>query len=143
MRLLNFALLVLVAVTATGAIAEPLSTAEPTAKLYTDEQIRKLSPVEIGEQGKLNYLRILDHPCLEVVPAGETQPRKQVFQKLGIEDSHLQDFRHWPCDKIEFLLWQVSPSYDICCMANFYPREDHDNPERKVYGIRLLKRPQK
>jgi hypothetical protein len=99
-------------------------------RLYTDAHIRSLANFDI--------------PCLKVVPRGELRPRGEVFKALGIEEARVGDFRNRGKNFVEFLEWQVSPSYDISCMTG---ADDPNNeglqltdPKRKVYGIRLLKR---
>lgn len=79
-----------------------------------------------------------------MVSNGESLPRGDVFNTLAIEDKRIRGFREYAEDRVVFLTWQVSPSYDISCMT---ATNDHDNdglkmtdPKRKVYGIRLLRR---
>src|SRR5262245_16081500 len=84
-------------------------------KLYTDEEIRKLSKHEIKEALWFQYLSL---PYLDVVPAGKTDARAKVFKTLGLEDDRLADFRSERDHRVVFLVWQVSPSYDICCMSD-------------------------
>jgi hypothetical protein len=112
--------------------------------LYTDTEIRNLAKFDIDKEAGPDR-SILEIPCLDVVPNGETLPRGKVFKSLGIEDRRVRGFRSGAQNAVEFLTWQVSPSYDIVCMT---ATNDPDNkglaltdPKRKVYGIRLVKRP--
>ncbi len=105
--------------------------------LYTDEEIRELAKFDIDKESG-------DTPCLDVVPAGESYPRAKVFKTLNIDDARIRDFRHSGINFVDFLTWQVSPSYDICCMSANNDRENDGlemtDPKRIVYGIRLVKR---
>ena len=82
-----------------------------------------------------------DNLILSVVPAGESHPRFEVFRKLNLDESKIRNFRERRLNMVDFLTWQVSPSYDITCMSgnrNLDNRElEMDDPKRKVYGIRL------
>jgi hypothetical protein len=113
------------------------------SKLYTDEEIRKLAKYDIDKVTGRN-VALLKTPWLDVVPAGESHPRAKVFKALGIDDARVRDFRHTGMNHVIFLYWQVSPSYDICCMsATNDPNNDGlalTDAQRKVYGIRLVKR---
>jgi hypothetical protein len=123
-------------------VPQPKSSDEKT-KLYTDDEIRKLAKHDIdketgGDKG------IFGVPCLEVVPSGESYERSKVFKAVKIDDARIRDFRHEQASFVVFLTWQVSPSYDICCMSATNDRDNDGlgltDPKRKVYGIRLLKR---
>jgi hypothetical protein len=122
--------------------AAPAPQPEPARApngLYTDEEIRKLAKFDIdkesgGDRG------ILGMACLDVVPAGKSYPRSKVFKALNIDDARIRDFRHIGFYRVVFLTWQVSPSYDICCMTAINDPENLIDPNRKVYGIRLVKR---
>jgi hypothetical protein len=118
--------------------------------LYTDDQIRALAPFDIDKEsvaweknlgGLKNPLQI---PCLAVVPDGETRSRGVVFSTLGLDDRRLRDFRFHTHGRVEFLRWQVSPSYDIVCMSGDRDigrdQRQADDPTREVYGIRLVAR---
>jgi hypothetical protein len=137
-------------VNAAGAAAVP--TPEPSVaqariaaptRLYTDGEIRRLAGFDIDQVTRqARFLAAI--PCLDVVPAGESRPRGEVFKALGIEDDRVRHFRSWVKNHVAFLEWQVSPSYDISCMTAI---NDPDNeglsltdPKRRVYGIRLLGR---
>jgi hypothetical protein len=111
-------------------------------KLYTDEEIQKLSKQDIDKHVVDSDLDILDVPWLDVVPSGKSYPRAEVFKKLKIDDGRIGDFRQSQADFVAFLKWQVSPSYDICCMTGAFDQEGvaFTDPKRNVYGIRLLKR---
>src|SRR5262245_25110872 len=94
------------------------------SKLYTDEEIRKLAKHDIDKvTGKDEAL--LGTPCLDVVPAGESYPRAKVFKALNINDARIRDFRHSQVNFVIFLYWQVSPSYDICCMSATNDRSNY------------------
>jgi hypothetical protein len=119
-------------------------TAPTPAGLYKDEEIRKLAKFDIDEESKgglWNFSRI---PCLEVVPDGDSYPRAKVFKTLNFDDGRIRDFRQSGIDFVVFLTWQVSPSYDICCMTAINDPDNYGlqmtDPNRKVYGIRLIKR---
>jgi hypothetical protein len=120
------------------------SQPEPsTTGLYKDDEIRKLAKFEIDKEADRSG-GVFHIPCLDVVPHGTSLPRSEVFSRLNIDDSRICHFRQHFEDFVEFLTWQVSPSYDICCMSAL---NDPDNnglemtdPKRKVYGIRLIKR---
>jgi hypothetical protein len=123
--------------------AERSVPAPGPSKLYTDEEIRKPAKHDIDEvTGRDEAL--LGTPYLDVVPAGESSPRAKVFNALDIDDARIQDFRHSQVDFVIFLYWQVSPSYDICCMSATNDRSNDGlaltDPRRKVYGVRLIKR---
>src|SRR5438034_902904 len=113
------------------------------SKLYTDEEIRKLAKHDIDKVTNRDEA-LLGTPWLDVVPAGESHPRAKVFKALGLDDTCVRDFRHSQADFVIFLYWQVSPSYDICCMSATNDRNNDGlaltDPQRKVYGIRLVKR---
>jgi hypothetical protein len=111
--------------------------------LYADEEIQRLAPYDIVAATK-SARSILQMPCLPVVPSGSARPRAEVFCELGIDDSRIRDFRTVPADHVEFLWWQVSPSYDIACMTgNRRGRSEKTeltDPQRSVYGLRLVSR---
>jgi hypothetical protein len=111
--------------------------------LYTDEEIRKLAKFDIDKESGSDR-GILGMPYLDVVPAGKSYPRSEVYKALNIDNARIRDFRQSGIDHVVFLTWQVSPSYDICCMTAINDSENNGltltDPKRKVYGIRLLKR---
>jgi len=134
------------AIITSGDVARAVQAQQPKPappKLYTDEEIRKLAKYDIDKEPS-NERGLFGTPCLDVVPSGESYPRAKVFKSLNIDDSRIRDFRHPGKGNVVFLMWQVSPSYDISCMT---ATNDRDNtglemadPKRKVYGIRLVKR---
>ncbi len=109
-------------------------------KLHTDNAIEKLVTYDIVESVKNKQL--LEIPILSVVPAGQSKTRAEVFKALGLSENQLIRFRTETRRNVQFLTWQISPSYDICCMsANNSPDNrgiKPNDPRRKVYGIRLL-----
>jgi hypothetical protein len=126
-----------------GLPVAPAPRPAPTG-LYTDEEIRKIAKVEIDREAGAFGLPF-DAPILDVVPAGESRPRGEVFAELGIKDSRVRNFWTSGINHVTFLNWQVSPSYDISCMTGSF---DPDNAgleltdsRRKVYGIRLILHP--
>ena len=142
-----FAAVLLVAVVGCGGGTSPAP--EPTdpapapapTGLYTDAEIRALAKFDPdATAGQF----VLNQPHLDVVPAGKAYPREQVFKALGLEDGRLRDFRESGFNHVVFLTWQVSPSYDIVCMTALGDPDaaelKFDDPKRKVYGIRLVKR---
>jgi len=122
---------------ATSPVASVDSTAHAANELYTDEDIERLAPFNIEQNdGKV---------CLEVVPNGTSRPRQDVFRELGLDEARLRDLRTSGIMNFAFVVWQVSRSYDISCMtANNDPEGNGGlaltDPQRRVYGIRLLKR---
>lgn len=124
--------------------AAQAASAPPPVSLYTDQEIRRLAQFDIDKESG-NDRRLLDTPYLDVVPAGESRPRETVFKALGIDDGRVRDFRTSRVNSVAFLSWQVSPSYDIVCMTGTNdPGNDGlemTDPRRKVYGIRLIRRP--
>ncbi len=138
-------MLALVAVVrcASAVLAQAPQDKPAQVKLYTDEEIRKLAKHDIDKESQKEQ-GIYGVKCLDVVPEGESHPRLQVFKKLNIDEKRIQDFRDGRDDFVIFLTWQVSPSYDICCMSATNERANAKleltDPNRLVYGIRLLKR---
>ncbi|QEG22290.1 hypothetical protein [Mariniblastus fucicola] len=108
------------------------------ANLHSDAFVESLTQHDIKAlHGEIDS----NNPILDVVPAGESHPRADVFRKLKLDESKLSNFRTSGMNMVDFLTWQVSPSYDITCMS---ANNDHENnglemtdPNRKVYGIRL------
>lgn len=92
---------------------------------------------------KLN--NIGQYPYLDVVPAGQTAPRKKVFEALGINEARLE-FRRW-CHEMNVILlvWKMSPSYELVCMTGTISDRSEPNAEkylqsdREVYGIRIVR----
>ena len=91
---------------------------------------------------------ILDYDWLEIVPSGQTSSLRRVFESLGIAETRLADRRLDYVDSVATIVWQISSSYDLSCMTNFTNEETiHDyevehfiQPDREVYGIRIVKR---
>lgn len=143
--LLSISLMVTILVSGsrTGAEAPQSAPAPRPSKLYTDEEIRKLTKQDIDKvTGKVEAL--LQTPSLDVVPVGMSYPRAQVFKALHIDDARIRDFRHSQRDFVILLYWQVSQSYDIFCMSGTNDPSNEGlaltDPQRRVYGIRLVKR---
>ncbi len=114
-------------------------------KLYTDEEIRKLTKHDIDKEsrGGLSFgVPNLDVPCLDVVPNGQSRSRAEVFKALNLNDKRLGGFSQATQERVTFISCQVSPAYDICCMSDFKENRGLKaaDPKRQVYGIRLLKR---
>ena len=113
--------------------------------LYTDAEIRKLAPFDI-ERCTGSGISAISDPVLAVVPAGATRPRKEVFAALGLDEARVRDFRSAGINMVEFLTWQVSPSYDLSCMTSVHGDDRRvaalTDPSRAVYGVRLHKRPE-
>ncbi len=109
-------------------------------ELHSDKLIQKLVEFDIAQTNANKTL--LKIPCLDVVPAGETRTRAEVFAALGLKENMTTRFRHEPIGNVDFLSWQVSPSYDISLMSGKRSVENRDleltDPKRKVYGVRLL-----
>jgi hypothetical protein len=122
--------------------APPVELAPIPKGLYTDDEIRKLADFDIDKESD-NARALFDIRCLDVVPNGKSYPRAKVFKMLNLDDARLRGFWSSGFDFVDFLTWQVSPSYDICCMTAINDPENDDleltDPKRKVYGIRLLK----
>jgi hypothetical protein len=118
------------------------SDAEPD-RLHTDDDIQRVAPHDIAAATE-SARSLLDVPWLDVVPAGSTRPRREVFQVLGLDDSRVREFRTTPIDHVVFLRWQVSPSYDVVCMTGSDDWEpcalSLADPERPVYGVRFVSR---
>jgi hypothetical protein len=140
----------LLLITGLGLVAALMSLAAPRHHprpepdgLHTDEHIRGLAPYDIAP-ATASARSFLDLPCLDVVPAGTTRPRREVFQALGLDARLVRDLRTTPVDHVVFLRWQVSPSYDLVCMTG---GDDYGQgaarlaePERQVYGVRFVSR---
>lgn len=138
--------------TAVGAdhapIDVPLLKADD-GKLHRDEDIRRLAKHDIDEVSKRGDIMAV--PWLEVVPAGETKRRGDVFGALGLDEEKVRDFRVVVVrfrGLVTFMAWQVSPSYDLVCMTGIMNRDmvkdpkkwDFDSVDRKIYGVRLVSR---
>src|SRR5262245_47583729 len=97
-------------------------------KLYRDEEISR-----IMHSRRL----IVDdsvYPCRLVVPMGKSMPLSQVFKTLGIDPKRLTDFRYGGYNRVVFLSWQLSPTYDLNCTTDV---DDgalaFDDPNRAIY----------
>jgi hypothetical protein len=110
-------------------------------KPLTDDAVRKLAGFdlerELARGNDLLSIRILD-----VVPSGETRPRGAAFQKLGISDCNLSNYREEGINMVKLLKWNLSPSYDIVCMTGTMtqPHLSMTDAKREVYGIRIVKK---
>ena len=100
-------------------------------------------------------------PHLDIVPAGQTKSRKEVFNELGLNDDQIDNLEYDIAGRVLFLSWQISPTYFISCMTG-YQREFSDDeidrllsgelddddslrdkmsaPDRMIYGVRILSR---
>jgi hypothetical protein len=76
-----------------------------------------------------------------VVENGNSMPRWEVFERLGIADHRLRDYRAYVANNDCTLLWQISPHYDLVCRtgADDSPQLASD-PQRKVYGVQIRER---
>ena len=110
--------------------------------LHSDAHVRGLAPFDIAAATRAAD-SILRLPWLDVVPAGETRTRGDVFRALGLDGGRVGVLRSRPVDKVHYLWWQVSPSYDLCCVTMVLVDEPRDltDPGRPVYGVRLVSRP--
>jgi hypothetical protein len=83
-------------------------------------------------------------PCLDCVPAGKAYARDRVFRDLGLDAKRLRPGSIHGIMAVEFVRWQISPSYDISCMTAINDPENNGiserDPRRKIYGIRIMKR---
>lgn len=111
-----------------------------TAELHSDEQIQELATFDIDQIS--NTGSILRAPTLDVVPAGETLTRAEVFEALNLNENLVNRFRHEQQNRVIFLTWQVSPSYDISLMTGVRDPKNANleltDSKRRVYGVRLL-----
>jgi hypothetical protein len=112
-------------------------------RLYSDEEIRRLAPYDIeAESSKAEGILGMAH--LEVVPAGQSRPRMEVFQTLGLEESRMERGKPGAVGMVAFLVWRISPSYDLVCMTATnhepWPLDDANllRSDRSVYGIRIV-----
>lgn len=120
--------------------ATPVDDAPPG--LHPDAHVRALAPFDIATATRAAH-SILDLPCLDVVPAGERRPRGDVFRALGLDDRRVGELRTHLIWRVEYLAWQVSPSFDLCCITYHQDYEPGDlaDPARLVYGVWLVSRP--
>ncbi|HJZ93954.1 MAG TPA: hypothetical protein VKE40_23975 [Gemmataceae bacterium] len=125
--------------------AAPRLPPGPDGGLHSDAAIRALAgadePIRAAD-GVDDYLKL---PCLSVVRPGQSRPRAEVFADLGLDEGRMRGRREEAVDKVIFLVWQVSPSYDLVCMTGSKGRAnaglDPFDPERLVYGVRIVRRP--
>ena len=95
------------------SVLDDIQMARSPDDLHSDEHIESLVDFEItATSGGIDP----DNQILDVVPAGESHLRSDVFKKLQLDESKLADFRTATMNMVDFLTWQVSPSYDITCM---------------------------
>lgn len=136
------ALVSLVAVVVWNA-ARPAHSDPAPDGLYTDAQVRALAGYDID--ATRGARTVFDIPCLDVVPSGSTLPRREVFRALNLDEGRVAEFRLTGVERVEFLAWRVSPSYDLVCMSSADESWEKgvaaDDPARRVYGIRLVRRP--
>ncbi|MDB4778026.1 M56 family metallopeptidase [bacterium] len=113
---------------------------ENKRNLHSDELIQELVNFDIAQTNANKTL--LEIPFLDVVPAGESKSRADVFDSLGLKENLTTRFRHDAKGHVNFLTWQISPSYDISLMAGNRSPENRDleltDPKLKVYGVRIL-----
>lgn len=111
-----------------------------TTNLHQDEAIEALVSFDISESS-LNK-SIFQVPILDVVPAGQTKTRSEVFKALGLEETHIDEYRRKNSGHVEFLSWRVSPSYRISMMTGTRtsddPKVELADPQRQVYGVRII-----
>ena len=122
----------------TGSELGDKPVARDTGDMHTDKFIESLVDFDItATSGGIDP----NNQILDVVPAGESHLRADVFKKLKLDETKLSNFRTSGMNMVDFLTWQVSPLYDITCMsANNDPHNDGlkmTDPHRKVYGMRL------
>jgi hypothetical protein len=119
----------------------------PGDGLHSDATILALAGEDVPRESKFGTLGYLDLPYLSVVKAGKTRPRAEVFEALGLDEKRMRDRRVEVAGKCFFLVWQVSPSYDLVCMAAEQKANETEDellaPSQPVYGIRIVRRPAK
>jgi hypothetical protein len=110
--------------------------------LYADKDVQGLVDFDINKESKGKGALLV--PYLNLVPSGKTASRRDVFEALGIDESRVKDFRFERASKTcYFLRWQISPSYDIFCMAGLIgspQRSKLEDPNLALYGVRLITR---
>lgn len=128
-----------------GTHGAPRLPSRPDDGLHPDAMIRVFAGPNAphdSEHGVYGYLSL---PCLDVVPSGKSRPRADVFKTLGLDETRTRDRRVEPAGKCSFLIWQVSPSYDLVCMTAAEKAEEMEaellDPTRPVYGVRIVRRP--
>jgi hypothetical protein len=109
-------------------------------RLYTDAEVEKLAGNQLDTLKKKGTL------LLDVVPDGESDPRSEVFKKMGIDESRLVKGEPLPFNMVIFLTWQASPSYDLSFMTAINDPANEKlsllDPKRKVYGVSIDKHEQ-
>ncbi len=108
------------------------------ATRYTDAEIEKLAGNQLDTLKKEGTLLLLD-----VVPAGESYPRSEVFKKMGIDENRLVKGEPLQFNMVVFLTWQASPSDDLSFMTATNDPANQKfsmlDSKRKVYGVRIQK----
>lgn len=110
--------------------------------LHSDEDIQKIVPYNIREATR-NARHPYDVPAHDVVPSGSL-PRAVIFQKLGLSENRIRNFRSSCTGWVSYLYWQVSPSFSLCCMVAHRPELGDQPPSslalpsQEVYGIRFF-----
>jgi hypothetical protein len=110
---------------------------KPPGRLYTDAEVEKL----VGDG--IDNLKDGNAIPLDVVPSGSAFPLKDVLKSIHVEQDRLRDRRGGMFMNTGFLVWQISPSYDISFMSGIHGAENMQlgifDPKRKVYGVRIEK----
>jgi hypothetical protein len=122
--------------TAKGFYYPPPPT-RPGGGLYADDEARRL----IDGWG----LNADPERChLGVVPGGEAAPLGDVLGELGLDLNRLGALQVGGVDHVYFLTWQLSPSYDLCCVAPKMDlrqrRLEFEDPRHLVYAFQIVKR---
>lgn len=110
---------------------------DPEVVLYADNEVKRIF-------AKWSDPQPGDETFLRVVPSGTSLPLKDVFAALEIDLGRLGKPEASGFHHVVFLSWQVSPSYLLTCMTAINDsRNDgvgYTDPERQLYGIRLVPR---
>jgi hypothetical protein len=111
--------------------------------LYSDEFVRDLARFDI-DNATAAASSFFDIPVVEGVPLGRSASRDEVFKSLGIEVKRLRNFRWDPRDRGAFLIWQISPSYDIVLStvesADANTEDSIADPGRHISDVRFVSR---
>jgi hypothetical protein len=108
-------------------------------RLYSDAEIEAaiaqhaIAPRSDFENREIVYL---------VVPNGESMPRNEAFEIIGLEDDRLRDFYWYRANGDVTMRWRVSASYEIECRTiadDFNGGMYFVHPSRNVYGINFRK----
>jgi hypothetical protein len=105
-----------------------------SAGLYSDADVEVMKATHaVGNDDRGNYYLVVEN--------GDSLPRREVFERLGIADHRLKDFRAYVANSDCTLLWQISPHYDVVCrtFADDSPQLASD-PQRMVYGVQMRER---